>query len=49
MTNTLHEDQYTFSITSRAIHFRMRIFSEEFVEKIKTHICNQKLIKSCRL
>jgi hypothetical protein len=35
---TLHEDLCTFIIISRSILLRMRNTSEQFVEKIKTHI-----------
>jgi hypothetical protein len=38
MIGALHEDQYTFSIVSRSILLRMRLFSEEVAEKIKLHI-----------
>ena len=37
MTDTLHEDQYTFVI-SRSFLLRMISFSNKFVEKIKRHI-----------
>jgi hypothetical protein len=38
MTGNVHEDRYTFLITSRSVRLRMRIVSNKIVEKIKTHI-----------
>jgi hypothetical protein len=38
MACTLREDQYTLLITPRSIILRLRNFSDQFVEKIKTHI-----------
>jgi len=51
MTGTFHEDQYTFVIISRKICLRMKIYSDKFVEKIKTRIfCSVTLFrKSFRL
>ena len=37
MTGTLHEDQYTFLITSRSFLLRMRNISDKSLKKIKTH------------
>jgi hypothetical protein len=36
ITVTLHEDQYTLLIIYRSPLLRMRIFSDIFVEKVKT-------------
>jgi len=38
ITDTLHENQYTFLITSRSILLRMRNVKDKVVQKIKTHI-----------
>jgi hypothetical protein len=35
---TLHEGQYTFSITSRSIFPEWKLLKTEVVEKIRTHI-----------
>jgi hypothetical protein len=37
ITGTLHEDLYTYLITSPSVFLRMKNFSEKFVEKIETH------------
>jgi hypothetical protein len=51
VTDTLHEDVYTFMIISSQLLLRMRNASDKFVEKIKTHIlCSITFFrKSCRL
>ena len=38
MNDILHEDQYIFLIISRSVLLRIRNFSDQVVEKIKTHI-----------
>ena len=38
MTDTVHEDDYTFSITPPSILLRKRNISDKFVEKIRTYI-----------
>jgi hypothetical protein len=38
ITNTLHEEQYTFVILSRSLLLIMRNDSDKIAEKIKTHI-----------
>ena len=38
ITATLHEDQYTFFIRAVSVLLRIRILSDRFVKKIKTHI-----------
>ena len=38
MTDTSHEEQYTFFIISRSVLLRIRNNLEKFVDKIKTHI-----------
>jgi len=35
---TLHEDQYTFLITSYSVLLRMKNFSDKIAEEVKTHI-----------
>jgi len=38
MRGTLHDDQYTFMITSRRFLHRMRNVSGKYVQKNKTHL-----------
>jgi len=38
ITCTLHEDQYTFFITSQSVLLRMRNVSDNVADKTKTHI-----------
>ena len=38
ITDILHEDQYTYLITSRSFLFRKINISEKVIEKIKSHI-----------
>jgi hypothetical protein len=41
MKGTLHEDQYTFFITSRSVLHRMRnVLDKSFREKQTTHWCS---------
>jgi hypothetical protein len=51
ITRTVHEDQYTVLTLSRSVLHRMRNVSDEFAEKIKTHIlCSVTCFrKSCRV
>jgi hypothetical protein len=46
MKDTLHEDQYIFSIISRSYILRMRNVSHKFVQKIKLQsLCSVTLLK----
>ena len=48
--DTLHEDQYTFSIISRSVILIMRLFQTENIEEIRTHTTRSITLfrKSCR-
>ena len=50
ITDTLHEDKYTFVIMCRSVLLRREIFKANAVEKIKTHFMfNKVFINSYRL
>jgi hypothetical protein len=52
ITSTLHENQYTFMITSSSVLLRLRNVSDKFVEKIRTRILYSIFfffLKSCSL
>ena len=47
---TLHEDQYTFLITSGSILLKVEKFHEKFVRKIKTQVlCSVIFSENCAI
>jgi hypothetical protein len=43
--DTVHEDDYTFSIIPPSVLLRMRNISDKFVEKIRTHFISSFFVR----